>query len=935
MSVVALLAVAAPAAHAAFPAGKPNDPFFDRSPLPNATNEQWDLASPAAGFDRGISADRAWPLTTGAGVVIAEIDVGAQLDHPDLRGRFWNKPGEPGVHGYDFYARDGDPSTDTGNAHGTNVAGVLGAHADNGEGIAGIAPGARIMVLRTSDDILHRGSRLAQALVYAADYGARVVSMSLGADSFPSGMRRAAAYAARKGVVMTAAMGNEFHFHHHAPMVYDDVIGVGGVNPDSANATALNGSLALVGNDFKVRAHYSDYGPHIDVVAPTQVPTTNLGGGYVFNWSGTSAASPHVAAVAALVLSRAKANGLSLTAGEVKQILRMTADDLADPAEGERPGWDRLTGWGRVNALEAVRRAEPGRVPPETNITAPDWYEPVRGRVDVRGRSAAGWVLELGQGEEPSSWRRLAAGGATGRRARRLARLNARALAAGGWTLRLRSIDSRGNRGEDRAFFHVLGAQGLQRRFPKRLGTSGESSPVLANLTRDPGREIVVATSDGRVRAWTGRGRRLRGWPRSMRRLEGSRPAARRIGALRPGFLATPAVGNIRGSRRPEVVAAGLDGRVYAWTARGRRLRGFPVRIDPLEPAARGELDRAIYASPALADLTGDGKLDVVVGAADQKVYAWDGRGRRLAGWPVLARDGKRAKILSSPAIGDLDGDGHPDVVEGTGEGYGSTPLTTGRAYAWRANGARLPGWPIEPPALAADSIPIAGEGVPDSPSLADVDGDGKDEVALAAFTGQPELYRGDGTRMSGPGGATSHFQVTDAIALGANGAFGRTRPGGPLRFFSGLVDSRLALAQTMPASRVGFRHLLGGWDAASGSALPSFPATVEGWTILTAPAIADVDGDGTSEVIQGGSGNVLHAFREDGSEPSGWPKHPGGWLLASPAVGNVDRDKPREVVAVTRDGWLYVWQTGARQGAPADWPSFRHDSRNSGRFGR
>ena len=94
------------------------------------------------------------------------------------------------------------------------------------------------------------------------------------------------------------------------------------------------------------------------------------------------------------------------------------------------------------------------------------------------------------------------------------------------------------------------------------------------------------------------------------------------------------------------------------------------------------------------------------------------------------------------------------------------------------------------------------------------------------------------------------------------------------------------------------------------------------------------MDGDGESEVIQGGSGNVLHAFREDGSEPSGWPKHPGGWLLASPAVGNVDRDRAREVVAVTRDGWLYVWQTSARAGAPADWPSFRHDSRNSGRFG-
>src|SRR5207249_2557779 len=100
---------------------------------------------------------------------------------------------------------------------------------------------------------------------------------------------------------------------------------------------------------------------------------------------------------------------------------------------------------------------------------------------------------------------------------------------------------------------------------------------------------------------------------------------------------------------------------------------------------------------------------------------------------------------------GDLDGDGSPDVVEGTAEAYGGTPATTGRVYAFSSRGRRLPGWPVAPTALAADSIPLAGEGVPDSPALADVDGDGRDEVAVSAFTGQPELYGGDGRRLRGP----------------------------------------------------------------------------------------------------------------------------------------------------------------------------------------
>src|SRR4051812_1384556 len=161
--LLGLMLALPPAAFAAFPQDRPNDPLFDASPLPNAANEQWDLASPAAGFDRGISVDRAWPLSTGAGVTIADIDVGVQLDHPDLAGRW-----APGQH--DFYGFDGDPTSDTQNAHGTNVAGVLGAAANNGIGVAGIAPGASLLPLRTSDNIIHDGWRLAEAITYAADH---------------------------------------------------------------------------------------------------------------------------------------------------------------------------------------------------------------------------------------------------------------------------------------------------------------------------------------------------------------------------------------------------------------------------------------------------------------------------------------------------------------------------------------------------------------------------------------------------------------------------------------------------------------------------------------------------------------------------------------------------------------------------------------------
>ena len=543
MKPVLLLAALA----AAFPATPPGDPLFDASPLPNATNEQWDLASPSGGFDRGISVDRAWKLTTGEGATVAVLDVGVNPNHPDLKGRFSG--------GYDFYARDSDPTSDTRNPHGTQVASVLGARTDNGQGIAGIAPRARIVPLRTSDNIIHQGWRLAEAIRYAADNGVDVVSASLGADSFPAALRSAVTYAARKGTLVVVASGNEFAFHHHWPQIADEALAVGGLNPDTANAAAANENAALIGTNFRVRAQYSDYGPHLDVVAPTQVPAATWDG-YTKTWSGTSAAAPHVAGVATLVVARARALGLKLRPAEVQQIIRMTADDVNEPGTGEKPGWDQLTGWGRVNAEAAVRRVGASTIPPETDFTSPAWYEPRRaGRVAikgvVRGRSATRWVLEVGRGEEPDTWEQVAAGTAAQVRAT-LRR------PAGAWTLRLRATDANGNAGEDRAYFRVLSEPTLAKGFPIRLGTSGEASPAIADLDGDKRPEIVLATSDGLLRVYRRGARSLKGFP---------------VKGAAPGFESTPAVGDITG-----------DERILDWSpplASSRATTGLPFNRRP------------------------------------------------------------------------------------------------------------------------------------------------------------------------------------------------------------------------------------------------------------------------------------------------------------------------------------------------------------------
>ena len=503
----------------------------------------------------------------------------------------------------------------------------------------------------------------------------------------------------------------------------------------------------------------------------------------------------------------------------------------------------------------------------------------------VRGRSPTRWTLELGEGEEPAAWRTLATGGATGRRSRRMATVDPRGLAAGGYTLRLRATDANGNRGEDRAFFYSMRDPQLKRGYPRAARQLRRGLAPAGGPERRRAPEIVLATADGRVTVLSGRtGRRLRGWPKAMRcvrrahRARGGSARCARASSARRRWATSPA------GRGMEIVAAGLDGRVYAWTPRGRRVRGFPVRIDLRRPESDGRRDASIYASPALADLDGNGKLDIVVGAADQKIYAWNGRGRRLPGWPVLARDRPAATWPRSsprPPSATSTATARPTWWRAPPRPTAAPRPRPAACTPSRRAASRCPAGRSSPRRCRRTAIPLAGEGVPASPSLADVDGDGRDEVAVSAFTGQPELFRGDGTRMSRTGEG-NHFQSLRRGALVARDRARRALdrgqrrvrphdPGGPLRLFGGLVDlapgagadlAGVARPVRAPAGRAG--------TPAPATGSPAFPRRIEGWAILSGPAVADVDGDGRAEVLAGSSGYRLHAVGEAGARAGG-----------------------------------------------------------------
>ena len=325
----------------------PNDPQF-----PN----QWGLTK--------INAPAAWDISTGsASVVVGVIDSGCDLDHPELAPLLVNgydmvdlgaNPTPPSGWRFegDFSGRDAIPEDEVG--HGTHVSGTIAALTNNGVQVAGVGWQTRIMpvkaltrMVRISDGRVSgvgSSADVAAAIRWAADNGAHVINMSLGADAATSVESSAVAYAIGKGVVVVAAMGNDGTSNPSYPAAYPGVVAVGAV--DSADK----------------KAPFSQTGSHISLVAPgVGILSTYLAGGTT-TMSGTSMATPHVAGVAALI----KAVKPSATGAEIADILRDTARPLKDNAADPVP--NNAYGHGCLDANAALVKARGPVIKPTITI---------------------------------------------------------------------------------------------------------------------------------------------------------------------------------------------------------------------------------------------------------------------------------------------------------------------------------------------------------------------------------------------------------------------------------------------------------------------------------------------------------------------------------------------------------------------------------------
>jgi len=861
----------------------PDDPYYSSSnSWGQGYNDMYGLYN--------IDAADAWDDSKGSGIVVAVVDSGGDIDHADLSGNVWQNTGEiadndidddgndyvDDVYGWDFYSDDNDPTDLFG--HGTHCAGTIAAVGDNTTGVVGVAYESEVMVLKCShDEDSISLAACTEAIVYATDNGADVISMSWSSiGGIPSAMREALEDAYDAGCVLVSSAGNAstdvLLFY---PAVMREVIGVSAFDDDDDPAGFTNH-----GSEIDVGA------PGVDVLSLRADSITQdwlpVVGTYYARCGGTSMAAPHVAGVAALILEE----NPSFSSEQVRQALRITADDVGDS------GWDVYSGFGRVNAGDAVD-VDP---PCAAYFSSPEPGELFSGSTLAieglaYGPNFQSYVVDYGEGLAPTSWTtHNTSNTAVSTDGTLATSLSAANFEPGKYTLRLRVTSSDGTY-EDRVMFLV--PQDMQSGFPITTITSSDSLSTsgmkIADIDNDGVNELVLV-SNGHLLAYEGDGNEVTGdWPCSD---YGS-------------FLVTPAIYDISSIYSGSEIIH-MDDYLHLIKSDGNRYANYDSGC--LSGGSNSGWDHLTV----VCDLDDDGAQEAILPYGDYYnwvqeyfideggVYALELNGDDVSGsWPVMVGGYPWTGSLS---VGNVDDDPEMEVA--------FVDRENSYLYLTEHTGSNVSGWPIDPPTLLCLSdVRLGGT------SMIDVDEDGFDEVVFVVGD-QLCVYNTDGSQVSG-------FPVDLGVET-----LNTIRPiAGDLD-----GDDHLEILVALKGKIFQYNH-----DGSSVTNWPVTCANVSGCSLV----LGDVDGDGDEEIVAiGVMPPVIHVFHHDGSAADAWPlplTEP--WAAYGvPAIGDLDGDGDAELTATS---WgftnckIYAFDCDGVPTSPVphSWPSHGGNPRNHNRY--
>jgi len=872
--------------------------------------------------------------------------------------------------------------------HGGGELSLIVDQGNNGLGDRpGICPDCLVLPVRVGWGLVYDYHLLEAGARYASSMGAKIINFAGVNITWSRDSHKIFQDAYQSGTLTIAASGDEMSFDHWMPAAGEDVLSIKTIFP--MVPVELAGIFNLGSFGF-TETYCTNYGSHAFLSVPAVTACTSDSTG---NTSG----------MAALLMSYAHERGIDLSADETKQLLTMTAYDIEDHCASIvnllgvcQDGFDEHFGYGRPDleaAMLTVGDPDLGidsAIPPSVRIAYPEWWQTfdplatpdlqVTGQISSRV-APFNWQVQVAPGNQPleEDFQTVDSGTSSVPLDGPLATIPIGELFPESWasgtpqnqysfevTVRVQASYEGSALGEARKTISVHidddPRTGLVPGFPIDIGASGESSPLLYDLdgADDQRLEILFGTGAGQVVALkynesSGLWENFPGFPLD---LAGDGPW------IKDSIFGSLAVGDLFGDGTPEIVAATMQGKVYAIDPAGAVqgdpfLPGFPVSADPRDnsSALAFAYGNSFYAAPVLVDLNRDGRLEIVAASADQQAYAWTVSSdksksvERLPGWPVLCRSsadlvpadkvcdgsGIPSSILSSPAAGILDPSSndedisqYPAVVVGTAEACNEGLMPSTRVYAIYHDGMNhdggpfLPGWPAKPPSPLGDAIPLSiAVGASSSPAVA-ITEEGT-RIAVGSFGWLPQLikYRNGNTQVE---------NVLILVALNCIGSAGFSSLA-----MDGVLQYVLPITGIVRIDELGFQ-LLNSRIYAMDLNSPHdkiMEGEVESFPLLTSPISADLDNDGAREVIAGSGGHLVHAFALDGKEAADWPKFTHKWTMATPVTGDMDGDSLLEVVVHSREGYLYAWRTegdNCRDGAlNSDWRRHHHDEANTG----
>src|ERR1700722_14115450 len=873
------------------------------------------------------------------------------------------------------------------------------AEANNNFAGAGICPNCRLLMVKAGDEAIDRPDRVAEAIAFAVDSGANVIDVTVSALGQSPAIVGAVEYAYEHGVVVVWASNDFESADHTEGMTLSHVWPGNSLVSDQSNRSGSSSPSDLTATTFRSRSSLTSYGPHSLFSVPNEDGSTSTGTPTVAGVAAMVVSAGLDAVEARQIKESLDANEVEQVVRATASPINFTPCSGCFPgipgAEFNiQYGYGRPN---LFLAMKAVHKAKipptadidsPNwyqEIDPTVTKSLP-----VNVTVGARRAHSFTWQLQYGLGTEPlaTAFTTIASGSAKGNKLRTIGKsLDLTQIPSSFWsgnytaptadrlsieqydvTLRVVVTDNKGLIGEDRRVFHLRHNDAEVAGFPLSFGTSLEAGASMADIEGRGTLDTIIAGSDGSVHAIRPDGSEAPGFPVMTNLARGVDPTypfnylksrgwkSKQIPLPHDPIESPLAIGDLDHDGALDIVATTVYGFAYVWDGAGNLRPGFPVFTDrsvqrqsvppPDSPNSYNPMTGS-FGGAALGDLEGSGQLDIVMPGWDSKIYAWRPDGSLVPGWPVDAADLPPSaipsfgtpthdpKIVTTPTLVDIDGDWHPDVFIGLQDTVqGSTVVNYVTAFSSAGN--LIANFPLQIDAIAqgygtaTDFVTI---GVQTPAALTLPSG----PTAIAS----PELFLNYIIPFSNP---TSAFPESP-------GAFG----GSPLIRFTGspsignllgtttpqVVEAGvsafdiLAGIQSTPGMGTRLRSALSVTDPVTGANLPQYTQEIQGLAFFSAPAIADITGDGNPDILLSTDSAALHGFDGvTGALAAGWPQWTGGWSLSTPAVGDLTGDGAVDVAVTTREGYLHIYSTPGLASANHEAWHWHQNDRNTGHYG-